>query len=884
VDTTHTDRLAAALADRYTIEREVGQGGMATVYLAEDLKHHRRVAIKVLRPELAAVIGAERFLSEVRTTANLQHPHILPLFDSGAADGFLFYVMPFVEGESLRDRLLREKQLPISDAVRIATEVASALDYAHRHGVIHRDIKPENVLLHDGQALVADFGIALAASKAGTRMTETGMSLGTPHYMSPEQAMGEREITARSDVYALGCVTYEMLVGEPPFTGPTAQAVVAKVLTEAPPAVRTKRTTVPEHVEDAIQVALQKLPADRFGTAAEFGAALATPAGAARRAPALARQRLSRRQLALVAGSALAIAAGAFFLGGRLLGGRQAPPLVFGRATHVTWDPRLEVTPALSPDGRLVAYAGGALLSMHVMVRPVGEGRAVALTGDTTAAETNPQWSPDGSRILFLARGGVFSAPAGGGPARPELPGDASAPISSAVWSPDGKRLAFTRGDSLLIREPDASVRAVARMAEPALCAWSPLGTFVACATGNLYYATGGVVFGNLSPSRIVLCRVRDGRVTTVTDSLWLNQSPAWSADGRWLFFVSNRDGPRDIYGLPVATDGRAGGPLLRLSTGLGAHTISLAANGSRLAYSRYANRTSVWSLPIPTSPPVTTAAATPVTNANQSIEGMSVSPDGKWLLYDSDLTGNADIFRLSLAGGEPEQLTTDPADDFSPVTSPDGKEVAFHSWRSGSRDVYVMRLDGGGVQQVTHSPRQESQPSWSPDGRALAFTDFTTGEGLWIARRDVSGRWGEPVQRRVGGSSPVWSPDGRSIAFYGSVAGGSLGVLPADSGAERTLIDASVPGAPVIEQVWWVGGLIYFESHDAQGKASIWSVPAAGGPPRLLVRYDPALHQSYRVNFAVGNGRFYFPSDDRQSDIWVMEIGRTSTLSSSAP
>src|SRR5882724_3966984 len=235
MDITHTDRLAAALADRYTIEREVGQGGMATVYLAEDLKHHRKVAIKVLRPELAAVIGAERFLSEVRTTANLQHPHILPLFDSGAADSFLFYVMPFVEGESLRDRLNREKQLPIADALRIATEVASALDYAHRHNVIHRDIKPENVLLHDGQALVADFGIALAASKAGgSRMTETGMSLGTPHYMSPEQAMGQREITPRSDVYALGATTYEMLLGEPPFTGPTAQAIVAKVMSAEP--------------------------------------------------------------------------------------------------------------------------------------------------------------------------------------------------------------------------------------------------------------------------------------------------------------------------------------------------------------------------------------------------------------------------------------------------------------------------------------------------------------------------------------------------------------------------------------------------------------------------------------------------------------------------
>ncbi|MBW7935079.1 MAG: serine/threonine protein kinase, partial [Gemmatimonadaceae bacterium] len=209
--------FAQAIADHYRIERELGQGGMATVYLAHDLRHDRRVALKVLKPELSAVIGAERFLAEIKTTANLQHPHILPLFDSGQADGKVFYVMPFVEGESLRDRLKTERQLPVNDAVRIASEVASALDYAHRRGVIHRDIKPENILLQDGRALVADYGIALAASRteAGSRLTETGMSLGTPHYMSPEQALGERTLDARTDVYALGCVLHEMLAGEP---------------------------------------------------------------------------------------------------------------------------------------------------------------------------------------------------------------------------------------------------------------------------------------------------------------------------------------------------------------------------------------------------------------------------------------------------------------------------------------------------------------------------------------------------------------------------------------------------------------------------------------------------------------------------------------------
>jgi serine/threonine-protein kinase len=263
VDVPVPDRLATALADRYRIERELGAGGMATVYLAHDAKHDRRVAVKVLRPELAAAIGAERFLSEIRTTAGLQHPHVLPLFDSGAAEGLLYYVMPFVEGETLRDRLTRETQLPVADAVRIAGEVAGALDYAHRHGVIHRDIKPENILLHDGAALVADFGIALAASTAGgSRMTETGMSLGTPAYMSPEQALGERAVDARSDIFSLGCVLYEMLAGQPPFTGATAQAIVAKVMTADAPSLSGQRRTVPAPVDRAVHRALERVPAD----------------------------------------------------------------------------------------------------------------------------------------------------------------------------------------------------------------------------------------------------------------------------------------------------------------------------------------------------------------------------------------------------------------------------------------------------------------------------------------------------------------------------------------------------------------------------------------------------------------------------------------------
>src|SRR6476661_2578933 len=360
------ERLAAALADRYRIERELGAGGMATVYLAHDLRHDRKVALKVLRPELAAVIGAERFLAEIKTTAALQHPHILPLFDSGQADGFLFYVMPLIEGESLRDRLNREHQLPVEDAVRLAKEIGSALDYAHRHGVIHRDIKPENILLHDGAALVADFGIALAVSHAGgNRMTETGLSLGTPGYMSPEQATGERGLDARSDVYSLGCLLYEMLAGEPPHTGPTVQAVIAAVVTKEPERLSVRRKSVPANIDAAVHKALAKLPADRFASADAFVRAISDPTSGAVTAAttgyapaAIAPERSKRTTLLGIALLLLLLAVAA----SGWMRPREQPFMnryaLFLRANEAVATTALGGHVAISPNGRRIVYMG----------------------------------------------------------------------------------------------------------------------------------------------------------------------------------------------------------------------------------------------------------------------------------------------------------------------------------------------------------------------------------------------------------------------------------------------------------------------------------------------------------------------------------------------
>ncbi|HTL04917.1 MAG TPA: protein kinase, partial [Gemmatimonadales bacterium] len=437
---TPLERLAPALADRYRIEGELGAGGMATVYLARDLRHDRKVALKVLRPELAAVIGVERFLHEIKTVANLQHPHILPLHDSGEADGLVYYVMPFVEGESLRDRMVREQQLPIDDAVRIAREVADALDYAHRHHVVHRDIKPENILLHDGRAQVADFGIALAASNAsGTRMTETGMSLGTPHYMAPEQAMGERLITPKADIYALGCVLYEMLVGEPPFNGPTAQAIIARVMTEEPRPLVTQRHTVTPELEAVVRKALEKTPADRFASAAAFSQALANPGAvplvtrstAAASGPGAPRARGNLRfALPFAVGAAL-LAAVATWAVTR----KPAAPLPVAR--YNVWLPD-SLSPnsfVLSPDGSRLAFTRRLGGSAQIWIKERDRLELVPL--GTTSASGIVAFSPDSRSLAFVQNSRLMTLPVQGG--TPTAIGDSAAGGAAGIaWLEDG--------------------------------------------------------------------------------------------------------------------------------------------------------------------------------------------------------------------------------------------------------------------------------------------------------------------------------------------------------------------------------------------------------------------------------------------------------------
>ena len=447
--------------ERYAIGRELGRGGMATVYLARDLKHDRWVAMKVLRPELAAALGPERFLREIRLTAQLQHPHILTLLDSGERDGSLYYVMPYVEGESLRQRLRRAGPLAIDEALRIAGAISGALDYAHERGVIHRDVKPENIMLHQGEPMLADFGIAIAVAAArGERLTETGFSLGTPAYMSPEQSSAEPKLDGRSDQYSLACVVYEMLAGEPPYTGPTAQAIIAKRFMEPIPRLGTVRS-VPPALEAAVTKALAKAPADRFATPSAFATALtATPK----------RARLLRlwSQGAAVTALVLLVGVAAWWYSSKRSGTEAGTSASHVNIVPFTSSPGPKYEPAFSPDGKQIAYGWTPETSLNqdIYVQLVGAGAPLRLTS-SPADDYCPAWSPDGRFIAFLrdlpgGRGAYYVIPSLGGAEhkiadrflRSEEPPEHIAIGRCMDWSGDGQRLiaadAMTPGDSRL--------------------------------------------------------------------------------------------------------------------------------------------------------------------------------------------------------------------------------------------------------------------------------------------------------------------------------------------------------------------------------------------------------------------------------------------------
>jgi Tol biopolymer transport system component len=818
-------RLSAALADRYRIERELGAGGMATVYLAHDVRHDRKVALKVLKPELSAILGGERFLAEIKTTANLQHPHILPLFDSGQAGELLFYVMPFIEGETVRDRLDREKQLPIADAVRIASEVASALDYAHRQGVIHRDIKPENILLHDGSALVADFGIALAVSSAGgTRMTETGMSLGTPHYMSPEQAMGDRDVDARSDIYALGATLYEMLAGEPPFTGPTAQAIVAKVVTAIPEPVTTYRKTVPPHVGDAVDQALHKLPADRFARAADFASALANPSFVSS-SRAGARHPSPNRRAALGVLGAVALVASGLAVWGWV---RRSPsgsgeavrfivPLAADQELPETvYGPRI----AISRDGRRLAFVGASPVERQLYLRELSEPEPRALPGTEGAYE--PAFSPDGRWIAFVTGGKVakIDLTTNHVATLAVLPG-ASELVQGLAWGDDDTLLVI---QARPLRVPgDGGEARELRLAESARDTSSVRPRFFW--PDILAGGEDAIVNANDDGAKLELLSLRSGERTVLLEGNYV----ARYAPPDHLLIQSGDQAvsavPFDvkrwrITGSPV--------PLLpSVARGVsGSGDFDVSATGVLAFVAAGAPRRTV--VLVDRRGQETTLISRP-----GAYQDPKVSPDGKLVAFVEGSGDHSDIWLFDLARTTTSRLTFE-SDNFYPTWSPDGKRVAFASRRIGPADIFSVAADGsGGVATVYRSRLLSFPGSFTPDGRTLLLRQTNPASGFDILAVDLADSASEArtvLQAPFNETAPALSPDGRLLAYVSDETGRNevyLRSYPSGEGRWAVSIDGGS------EPVWRRDGRELF-FRNGTGLYAVTIESSGGAAPRI--------------------------------------------------
>ncbi|MEP6990216.1 MAG: protein kinase [bacterium] len=789
------------------MERQIGEGGMATVFLARDIRHDRPVAIKVLREDIAQQMGADRFLREIRTTATLNHPHIVPLHDSGEVDGIVYYVMPFIEGESLRERLDRDGQLPVGDAVRIACDIASALDYAHRHGFVHRDVKPANVLLHEGRALVADFGIALVLEGSGgdLRLTQSGMSIGTPQYMSPEQALGEKHVTGRTDIFALGAMLYEMLAGEPPFTGDTAQTIVAKMMTTSPVAIRDLRPAVPTYVAAAIDGALQKVAADRFGTAAEFAVALEhRDAGVAP-----GHTRTPRRAVWLMVGGALALAIGA--VSGAVLARTWTPagatntsvaraviPLARDQLLFIGGNP-LDI----SRDGKFLVYVGDDSGKSQLFVRPLADTIAQALPG--TDGASTPFISPDGAWIAFFADDRLRKVPRSGG-----APIDVANTPSErgATWGTDGYLL-YALGDSTLHRVRSDGTTASIIVAEPR----SPARR----------HALGKLKWPSLLPD--------NGRALVTTDSgigvmdltsgdvrlVIHGRQARYLPTGRLLF--DDNEGRIRVVGFDV-TRGVVQGASVPVfeafrGPGGGPSYFTVSDNGTLVYMPGGFERTLVRVNRY--------GQETPINAEPRGYRFPSVSPDGKSVAVTVDPRPSS-IWIVDATTGQAVPITTDKRHSIVPIWSPDGTRIVFNHyaayihpltpevvWMSarpgaelhrvfptgsekrlgdigvsqwtgaagflgsqvGARpgqsrgDVVQFRMGDSTVTPLVSSPADERAPALSPDEKWLAYTSTISGANEVYVRPYPQDGPSIQVSSR-GGTDPIWSRDGTEL-FYRS-------------------------------------------------------------------------------------------------------------------
>jgi Tol biopolymer transport system component/DNA-binding SARP family transcriptional activator len=553
---------------------------------------------------------------------------------------------------------------------------------------------------------------------------------------------------------------------------------------------------------------------------------------------------------------------------------RPPRPLAVGVSTPLTSEEGLQVEPAVSPNGRLVAYVKGNPSRMRIFVQKIAGGAAWPLTADSGSSEIVPSWSPDNDELLYLARNSAFVSPALGGQPRLIAAGtEGNGSVRSASWSPNGDSVAIVRNDSLFVQALDVSgSRFVGSGDQLHSCVWSPDARWIACVSGNWIALTPGTLFGNRAPSGLVLYPAAGGAAIALTDREKEHASPAWSPDGKSLWFLSNSDGVSgEVYSVPIGGDGHPAGPFTR--AGLNAESISLSAR--RIAYSVPVRKQNIWALRIPTNGPVTVASATPVTSGNQVIELVTVSRDGKWLVFDSNLRGNSDIYRMPTAGGAVERLTDDSRQEFAGTLSPDNRELAWQLWSNGERHLFVKTIDGGRPRQVDPAPGDQGVPRWSPEGSSLAAWSHATEQGaVFVLHRNARGEWQRPTWRLEDAQLPCWSPDGKTLAFVKFA--GSIETISVDSGPRRVVYSPrSGTSDPVATFLAWGGdpNILWFLGQDPRGRGGIWELRIHEGRARPLVRFDDPMGRSNGAAFTTDGKQFYFTLDERLSNVRWAEL-----------
>ena len=887
------DQIQSTLGSGFRVERELGGGGMSRVFVATDDALGRRVVVKVLPPDTTAQVSVDRFKREIRVAARLQHPHIVPLISAGETGGVPYYTMPFVQGETLRERLAKGGALPVNESVHVLRDVASALAYAHGEGVVHRDIKPENIILSGGVAVVADFGVAKALDMAATHddgsrgaLTSLGVALGTPAYMSPEQAAADPNVDYRADIYSFGCVAYEMLTGASPFAGRPFAQILAAHVQEQPEPVATRCPSAPLALAALVMSCLAKRPEDRPQSASALIAALdtiTTPSGGNTATDVRGVSSATRRVATIAAAAAVVVALGTAAALWMTRNGGTAPVRP-GRVTSLATTLALEMGPAISPDGKFVAYVAGVPGRYHILVRQVAGERSVDVSAGVAGEHTQPRWSPDGSQVAFIANGSAFVVAATGGTPKllVESPGSA---LYDLAWSPDGARIAYANTTGLWIRAAatGAPRRIVASNWAHSI-AWSPDGTRIAYVEGI------PALLENLSSAPIEIVDVAAGIIVELRKGNVVNLSPVWAADGRALYYISNAQGTLDVYRQAVTRDGQPRDSAQRITTGLSARSISLSRDGTRMAYDVVRNRSNIWAADIPTGSGVASMeSARQITSDNQRIEALSVSHDGQWLAYDSDKSGNADIYRIGIDGGEPVQVTTNPGGDFAPSWSPDDRRLLFHSARSGGREVYSIGIDGSDEQQLTRVHNDLYTPQLSPDGaRLFAYAGSAVsrpGNERYnvVLQRDATGQWTNMRRLTPPNVQARWfrlSWDGAWLGYVTTTSGGPPGAgataraMRPDGRDDHPVLDL-LPREPAAFVAFGPDPKVMFVMTQGDDRRyRIYTVPVTGGTPRLVLRDDPA-HRISRWDFATDGRRLFITLAADESDVYLMELSR---------